>query len=202
MLTIRPATIEDLPATYRICLLTGDAGQDATDLHADPDLLGHVYVGPYIVGQPDHALVLADDAGVAGYCLAVPDTRAFEAWAETAWWPELRRRYPLVDAGTADAETPDAELIRLIHEPPLAPEAAVVRYPAHLHIDLLARARGHGHGRALMAQQLADLRRVGVSGAHLGVADTNANAIEFYRHLGFEEIARLESSFLMGIRLD
>ncbi len=197
MLSIRPATSADLPATYRICLLTGDAGEDATHLHADPDLLGHVYVGPYIVGQPEHALVLADDAGVAGYCLAVPDTRAFEAWAETSWWPDLRRRYPMVDA-----DTPDAELIRLIHEPPTAPEAVVMRYPAHLHIDLLARARGHGHGRALMEQQLAGLRRAGVSGAHLGVADTNANAIEFYRHLGFDEIARLESSFLMGIRLD
>ncbi len=201
MLSIRPATMKDLPATYRVCLLTGDAGQDATDLHADPDLLGHVYVGPYVVGQSDHALVLSDGEGVAGYCLAAPDTRAFEAWAEAAWWPDLRRRYPIVATEPPD-DSPDAELIGLIHAPPTAPGSVVARYPAHLHIDLLARARGHGHGRAMMERQLAALRSAGVPGVHLGVADTNANAIAFYRHLGFDEIARLETSLLMGIRLN
>ena len=45
---IRDATPADAPELYRICLLTGDAGRDATALHADADLLGEVYVGPYL----------------------------------------------------------------------------------------------------------------------------------------------------------
>ena len=193
---IRPAAVHDLPGTYRVCLLTGDAGQDASAQFRDPDLLGHVYVGPYVVGQPDLALVVVDPEGVAGYCLAARDTRAFEAWAEAAWWPPLRGRYPVRD----DA-SPDAEIIRLLHSPLLAPGALVRDYPAHFHIDLLARARGHGHGRRLVEWQLESLRRQGTRGVHLDVAPANANAIAFYRHLGFTEVEQREDAILMGMRL-
>ena len=196
MHVIRPATFRDLPGTYRVCLLTGDAGQDASAQFRDPDLLGHVYVGPYVVGQPDLALVVVDPDGVAGYCLAARDTRAFEAWAEAAWWPPLRDEYPVRD----DA-SPDAEIIRLLHSPRRAPDAVVREYPAHVHIDLLARARGRGHGRGLIEMQLESLRRDGTRGVHLDVAAANANANAFYRHLGFTEVERHEGSILMGIRL-
>src|SRR5215210_5663001 len=70
---VRPASIHDLPGVYRVCLLAGDAGRDATSLVRDPDLLGQIYVGPYVVGEPDLALVVADDLGVGGYCLAAAD---------------------------------------------------------------------------------------------------------------------------------
>ena len=196
MHVVRPATVRDLPGTYRVCLLTGDAGQDGTALFRDPDLLGHVYVGPYIVGEPDLALVVADEAGVAGYCLGARDTRAFEAWEEAEWWPPLRDQYPLRD----DA-SPDAELIRLLHAPARAPEAVVRDYPAHVHIDLLARMRGLGLGRQLIERQIEGLRREGVRGVHLDVAAANANAQAFYRHLGFTEVEPLEDSILMGMRL-
>jgi ribosomal protein S18 acetylase RimI-like enzyme len=196
MLIVRRATLHDLPGIYRVCLLTGDAGQDASTLFRNPDLLGHVYVGPYVVGQADLALVAADPGGVAGYCLAARDTGDFEAWAEASWWPRLRDQYPVPD----DA-SPDAEIIRLIHAPPRAPQAVVAEYPAHLHIDLLARARGRGLGRELVERQLASLRGQGARGVHLDVATGNANAIAFYRHLGFAEVDRSESSILMGIRL-
>lgn len=196
MRLVRAATLHDLPGTYRVCLLTGDAGQDATALFRNPDLLGHVYVGPYIVGQLDLALVVADSEGLAGYCLAASDTRAFEAWAEAAWWPVLREQYAILDDASADAE-----IIRLFHAPPQASDAVVDEYPAQLHIDLLARARGHGYGRNLIERQLASLRRQSARGVHLNVAADNANAIAFYRHLGFAEVDRLDTSILMGLRL-
>src|SRR5689334_5359729 len=100
---IRPATVHDLSGTYRVCLLTGDAGADATGIVLDPDLLGHVYVGPYLVGEPTFGLVPVDEHGVSGYLLAAIDTRAFEAWAEGAWWPVLRERYPLRAGDGVDA---------------------------------------------------------------------------------------------------
>jgi len=196
MLAIRPATLEDLPGAYRVCLLTGDAGEDASAQYRDPDLLGHVYVGPYVVGQPDHALVVVDAEGVAGYCLAAPDTRAFEAWAEAAWWPPLRASYPILRDGS-----PDAALIRLIHAPALAPEALVREFPSHLHIDLLAAARGVGLGRDLVERQLASLRDHRSPGVHLEADATNGNAIAFYRHLGFAEVERFGDSVRMGLRL-
>jgi ribosomal protein S18 acetylase RimI-like enzyme len=196
MRLIRAATLQDLPGIYRVCLLTGDAGQDASAQYRNPDLLGHVYVGPYVVGQADLALVVADPDGVAGYCLAARDTRDFEAWADAAWWPLLRDQYPMLD----DA-SPDAEMIRLFHAPPRAPDSVVAEFPAHMHIDLLARARGHGLGRGLVDRQVASLRRDGARGVHLDVAADNANAISFYRHLGFAEVDRHEASILMGMRL-
>ncbi len=197
MFRIRHATLQDLPGAYRVCLLTGDSGRDASTLYTNVDLLGHVYVGPYVVGRPGTQLVLTDADGVAGYLLAADDTRAFEAWTAAEWWPSLRERYPRRDDGT-----PEAELIGLIHEPAMAPDEVVDAFPAHLHIDLLERARGHGLGRALVEQLLADLRERGVRGVHLDVAVDNANGIGFYRHLGFGEVGANPGSVLMGLHLD
>src|SRR3954463_2832428 len=195
---VRRATVHDLPGVYRVCLLTGDSGKDATALAKDPDLLGHLYVGPYVVGEPGLALVVADDAGVAGYCLAASDTRAFEAWARTEWWPDLRAHHPLP---AADDTSFDAGLIRQLHDPPIAPDEIVERYPAHLHIDLLERVRGTGFGRALIEEQLRQLRSLGSPGVHLDVAARNPNAIEFYRHLGFEVLLGDEEGVAMGMSL-
>jgi ribosomal protein S18 acetylase RimI-like enzyme len=193
---IRPASLQDLPGVYRVCLATADSGRDATGLFRNPDLLGHVFVGPYVVGQPDLALVVADSQGVAGYLLAAEDTRAFEAWEETHWWPILREQYPVTEG-----EGPDDEVIHLFHTPPRAPDGVVAGFPAHLHMDLLARVRGQGYGRALVDRLLATLRERGSPGVHLDVAATNENAIGFYGHLGFVELERGRDSIYMGRRL-
>ncbi len=197
MTSIRAAGIQDLPGAYRVSLLTGDAGRDATELYRNPELLGHVFVGPYVVGEPDLALVIADEDGVAGYFLAAADTRGFEAWAEAHWWPPLREHYPARDDSSLDAE-----LVALLHTPPRATDAVVGDYPAHLHIDLLERVRGRGYGRLLIERFVAELRAAGGRGVHLDVAADNANAIAFYRHLGFHVVESQETSLIMGMRLD
>lgn len=196
MTQIRSASLQDLPGVYRVCLQTGDSGKDATELYRNPDLLGHVYVGPYLVGQPAHAFVAADMQGVAGYTFAAIDTRAFEAWEESEWWPSLREQYPLTE-GTS----PDDEVIGLLHNPESAPDEVVAEYAAHLHIDLLPRIQGQGLGRALMERVLESLRENGANGVHLGVADDNENATQFYRHLGFDELTVLPGVRFMGLRL-
>jgi ribosomal protein S18 acetylase RimI-like enzyme len=196
MLRIELAGTHDLPGAYRTCLLTGDAGQDATALYRDPDLLGHIYVGPYIASGRGTQLVVVDEEGVAGYLLSTDDRLAFEAWAEAEWWPPLRARYPQIDDGS-----PDAELIRHIHRPPRTPPELADRYPAELHIDLVERARGRGLGRALIERLLADLSAREVGGVHLGVDPLNENAIGFYGHLGFVEVARPPGELVMARRL-
>jgi ribosomal protein S18 acetylase RimI-like enzyme len=193
---IRHATLHDLPGVYRVCLRTGDAGADATSRYRNPDLLGHVYVGPYVVGEPANALVVADEDGVAGYCLAARDTRAFGAWAEASWWPALRAQFPRRTDGT-----PDAEIIDLLHQPPVAEAAIVDAYPAHLHIDLLEHVRGTGSGRRLIERQLQLLREAGAPACHLTVAASNANAIAFYEHLGWHVVRRGGDDWVMGIDL-
>ncbi|QYH34932.1 GNAT family N-acetyltransferase [Salinibacterium sp. M195] len=193
---IRPARLHDLPGTYRACLHTSDAGGDGSALYQNPDLLGHIYVGPYIVGEPHFAFVIADDHGVAGYVLGTPDTRVFEAWQEREWWPALRAAYPM-----AGGDTLDDELIAQIHTPVTAPDTVVANYPAHLHIDLLPRVQGRGLGRVMLETLFEALRAGGVSGIHLDVGEDNHNAIAFYRHLGFAELARGTDSIYLGMEL-
>jgi ribosomal protein S18 acetylase RimI-like enzyme len=194
MIAIRAATLDDLPGAYRVCLRTGDAGKDASRQFQDPDLLGHVYVGPYVVGEPELALVAADDDGVAGYCLAARDTRAFSDWAEREWWPPLRARYPRRADGTSDGD-----VIDLLHDPPVLDAAILDRYPAHLHLDLLERARGQGIARRLLERQLEQLSAVGARACHLVVAASNANAIAFYRHLGWRVVEERDEEWVMSI---
>ena len=64
-------------------------------------------------------------------------------------------------------------------------------YPAHLHIDLLARAQGRGFGRRMLEQVMATLRQRGCPGAHLGVSMMNTTAYGFYQRLGFSDLLRV-----------
>jgi len=190
----------DAPALYQICLRTGDRGEDATGHYTDPDLLGHVYVGPYLALAPRFAFVL-DDGAPVGYALGVPDTAEFARACERSWWPPLRQRYPDPADVPAHQRTPDQQVAALIHHPPIPGPALLARYPAHLHIDLLPQAQGRGHGRALMTRLLAALAEAGASGVHLGVAAANRRAIGFYRRLGFAEVERSPGGLMMAMPL-
>lgn len=198
-LAIRPARPDDRDRLYEICLRTGDAGQDATPVLDDPDLLGDVYVGPYLALSADLAFVLvADDDVPVGYVLGVADTAAFEAACAERWWPEQRRRHP---RGSAAEGSRDARLVGLIHHPPSADPWVLADHPAHLHVDLLPEAQGGGQGRRLLEHLFAALRTRGVPGVHLGVSAANPRAIGFYRHLGFATLESDEQGALLGLDL-
>lgn len=188
----RPA---DEHAMYDICLRTGDHGEDATGMYEDPALIGHVYVGPYVSLAPELAFVAADEDGVCGYVIGAVDTRAFEQASERVWWPSLRERYP---RGSVPAESRDAGLVRLLHEPPEAEQDVVERYPAHLHIDLLPRLQGRGYGRRLLSTLFDALRELGAPGVHLGVSLLNEKAMAFYDHVGFTEVRRHPRSLVLA----
>jgi ribosomal protein S18 acetylase RimI-like enzyme len=193
---VRPFEPVDTDACYEICLRTAHNGADASDLHTDPRIVGEVWVAPYLVGWPDFAFVVEDAEGVGGYIVGVPDTDAYDDWAEHDWFPPLRTRYP---PGCFAQGTADAACVDLIHRPPRMPAEIVSAYPAHLHIDMLPRLQGRGMGRKLMAALFARLREAEVPAIHLGCSPENANAIAFYRHLGFED---LMAGFIWGRSTD
>lgn len=188
----------DEAAVYDICLRTGASGEDATHLYADPDLLGHVFAGPYLKLCPEFASVIEEDGEVLGYILGAPDTRAFEARCEEEWWPPLRERYPDPGAPT----TPDERRMHAIHHFVPAPEEIVAAYPSHLHIDLLPGTQGRGYGRRLMDRLRDQLREAGSPGLHLGFSPDNRRAAGFYRALGFGPLSENEHVVWMGERLD
>jgi ribosomal protein S18 acetylase RimI-like enzyme len=193
--TIRAFRPGDERALYDICLRTGASGEDATRLYRDPNLLGEIYVGPYLRLAPSLAFVGEDEWGVAGYVLGVTDTRAFEKACERDWWPALRPRYPL---GLFPPDSPDDRLVRMIHGPRETSEDVVERYPAHLHIDLLPRLQGRGYGRRLLSTLFTALLDVGVSAVHLGVGLANQRAIGFYDRMGFTVVHRYADSQIMA----
>lgn len=184
---VRPVRPADLDAIYHVALKTGANGTDATALHRDPKLIGHIFAAPYAWLEPESAFVVEDGEGVGGYIVGTADTRAFEARLEAEWWPDLRARYT---APVTPPETWNADELRSwsIHNPGRAPARIVDPYPAHLHINLLPHLQGRGLGRRLIDRWLARMRELGAPGAHLGVGAANARGIAFYRAYGFREL--------------
>jgi ribosomal protein S18 acetylase RimI-like enzyme len=183
---IRPFETRDLADLYRIALLTGDAGQDATHLYRDGDLVGHLYAAPYAVLEPAFAFVAEDAEGVGGYIVGARDTLAFETRMEAAWWPALRRRYA-DPAGDPKHWGLDEVRAWQIHHPRPPPARVAQPYPSHLHINLLPRLQGQGLGRALIDRWLAAIAAAESRGMHLGVSPSNHRALRFYRAYGLEE---------------
>ena len=185
---IRAATSADQPGAYRVCLQTGDDGGDGTAYYAaDPDALGRIYVGPYLLFEPDLSLVLEDDEGICGYGLGAVDSHHFYDRYEREWRPGICAQFP-EPAGDRRRWSRVDEAHYEYHHPTYFCPEPYERFPSHLHIDLLPRAQGRGYGRQLMERNLATLRRLGSRGAHLGVSVRNIRAISFYRHLGFREL--------------
>ena len=198
---IRPYRPDDLDALYRICLETGDTGEDATHLYSDPKLLGELYAAPYALKEPDLTFVVEDSAGVCGYILGTLETRAFDAWLERTWFPPLRERYPQ-PTGDRENWTRDERIIEQFYETRSFNESLLGDYPSHLHIDLLPRAQSSVNGRALMETFLAALRAKGSPGVHLGTSPQNVRAERFYLKMGFHELKRREPyHLLMGQKL-
>lgn len=191
-LHVRPARPTDRSDLFRICLLTADSGTDASALFSDPDYPGLVWSVPYLEFEPRHAFVVDDDGTAVGYIVGTPDTATFEARLDAQWWPQLATRY----AGRTATAPFDPKVLDRIHKPPHSHAGVVASYPAHLHINLLPPAQAGGWGRKLIEAELASLREAGARAVHLGVSPTNARAIGFYHHLGFEEVERSEGLHL------
>ncbi|ODT22483.1 MAG: GNAT family N-acetyltransferase [Kaistia sp. SCN 65-12] len=184
---LRRADLADMPAVYRVCLKTGDAGKDATAREDDPDALGHMFIGPYLVLEPRFAFVLDGPSGVAGYIMGALDTPVFYARMERDWLSALRRRIP--DPGQDESRWTGSDWVRhRIHHPPYPYPAALHAFPSHGHIDFLAEARGQGWGKRGFRHLMDALAEAGSPGMHLDVHPDNASAIAFYEKLGFAPV--------------
>ncbi|MEO9900543.1 GNAT family N-acetyltransferase [Nisaea sp.] len=188
MIRIREYRKADLPALYQVSVMTGDGGGDARHLYQDPDLMGHIYVGPYAECAPDLCFVAEDDLGPAGYIVGTVDTRPFEALLERAWWPSLRARYP--DPGAELPPDCDADTKRAhrMHYTAVIPDAVVAACPGHLHMNLLPRLQRQGIGTRLLERWFSVAREAGAERVHVGVNPGNTGGLAFWLRAGFERI--------------
>ena len=181
-----------------MCRRTADAGQDATGIYSDDDLMPDIFAGPYLEFEPELAFVVDSGQRVAGYLLATSDTRSFVRWYADHWLPRLARfewAEPPVTAEDAMVHlgySPERMIIREVDE-----------YPAHLHIDLLPELQGQGLGRELVRTLLAALHERGIRKVHLVMDPANLVARAFYDRLGFWELpSSTPTEPVLGIATD
>ncbi|MBA8825464.1 ribosomal protein S18 acetylase RimI-like enzyme [Saccharopolyspora lacisalsi] len=180
---------------HRICVATGDAGNSATAILRDPRLMAYVFAEPYLLLQPELVFVAEWRGTVFGYAVAALNSAEFYARWQLEWAPRFAGSHPA--SRRVDPHDADDELRSCLHHPRRMLSIDLDAYPSHLHINLLARARGQGVGRRLLDAVFTDLARAGSPGVQLGVRASNTGAQEFYRATG---MTRLPSDGGLAVR--
>lgn len=189
-LAIRPYQPADRAQVRDICFRTGHMGDPVDWLWADQESFADLFTAYYTDAEPASAFVVeaGGDGPVLGYLLGCVDSS--RSWRlERTYLRHMVRRGLLLRPGTAGVLwrtlTDTARDVAARRVEPSDWELADDRWPAHLHIDLLPAARGHGAGRRLIVQWLDRLRAHNVPGCHLGTFAENTSGIAFFESLGF-----------------
>lgn len=161
----------------------------------DPDLAGYLFADPYLMLQPDMAFVAESAGKVLGYVVAALDSEEFYARWQLEWSPRFAASHPA--SPRIDSRNGDSQLRAFLHRPRLLLPPDLTDYPSHLHISLIAGARGKGVGRRLFGAVFHDLARAGSAGVQLGVQPGNTRAQAFYHAMG---MTRLASNARHGVR--
>lgn len=172
---------------HRICLATGDGGDPVDRILWDPHLFAYVFAAPYLLLQPELAFVAEAGGTVLGYVVAALDSEEFYARWQLEWSPRFAATHPA--SSRPDARRADSQLRAYLHHPRLMLPRELDQYPSHLHINLLAAARGQGAGRRLLDAVFTELARAGSPGVQLGVRPSNTGAHAFYRAVGMTRLA-------------
>jgi ribosomal protein S18 acetylase RimI-like enzyme len=178
---VRPYRPEDRAAVRHIAYLTGLFGDPITAFVPDEELFADLWTTVYTDVFSELALVATLEAQTVGYIIGVANGRALTM-------AYLRHVLPLVASRSIRGEYRNWRkslpyIVRLALEP--AAHAPLEDFPAHLHINLLEQARGHGLGRALLEQFLLQLEALGVPGVQLSTTDRNVAAVHLYERFGF-----------------
>ena len=184
---IRQAKISDMDDLYDICIRTGNYGEDARNLYNNHEALGIYYVGPYVAFEQDLAFVLEDKIGICGYVLGTKDTKIFFKKMTEEWLPKYQTLFPMPE-GDPEIWNMDQKIIALIHNPRVSIPDSLNNFPAHLHIDLLPRARKKGNGRLMIETLHKKLKVLGIKGVFLDVGINNLNAQSFYEKIGYKKL--------------
>lgn len=193
---LRPSTPTDLPGLLKVCLQTANGGKGATHLHNLHDLVGEIYVAPYVLHEPNFAFTLKASEKVVGYVLGVLDTGRFEIKLDTEYWPATKAKYSAI---TQDLTPHDLSLIGELGRQGFSSPELITAYPSHLHIDIIEAYQGFGYGKIMILHLLKELQDAGSSGVHLHMAASNDRANGFYKKLGFVEVHANASEIIMGL---
>jgi ribosomal protein S18 acetylase RimI-like enzyme len=182
---IRPYTAGDRATVWTLAANTAFFGDPVEAYLDDRALFCAAFVAYYTDYEPERLWVAEIDGTVVGYVTGCGDSRrqarTFGSRILPAvLWGVLRGRYRVGIKTLRFALCMAREGLQ--HG---RPDVSLDRFPGHLHINVLARARGNGIGRALLERSLAQFWATGVPGVHLSTTDCNAAACHLYEAVGF-----------------
>ncbi|PYE54553.1 ribosomal protein S18 acetylase RimI-like enzyme [Deinococcus yavapaiensis KR-236] len=176
---VRPARRTDFADLARVAYDTGFFGESARLYFPDETLFADLWIRPYVpLALPGFVALL--EGRVVGSILGAHDEGAYEA--------AIRRVAPALALRAAFGGYPKLPaclpyLARLARY--AVPHASPHAFPAHLHINVLASARGLGLGARLLDAYLDSLRQAGVRGVQLSATRRNEAALRLYESRGF-----------------
>jgi ribosomal protein S18 acetylase RimI-like enzyme len=181
--TIRPYQPADRQAIRVICFCTGFMGESADLYWRDVESFCDIWTAYYTDQEPESTFVVVRSGEVVGYLLGCVDTSKAPS-PDSLVIQQMKRRLLPFRSGTAGffwRAFWDVLYDRSIS----ASELHETRWPSHLHIDLLAEARGLGAGKALIQAWFERLTSAGSPGCHLATMAENTPAIAFFESAGF-----------------
>ena len=186
MIKIRNLKKQDIPSAEYICLITAAKEIKDTPKKALRTLL--MYNRCYTRTQNSSCFVAENENGrVVGYILCAA---IFPTCLKGVFGSELREIFTIsFTSGTVSFF--DA----------VSPAAFSVKYPAHLHIDILPEYQGQKVGTALMSALKEKLVSDNINGVMLCVGKGNVRAIDFYKKNGFKVVFKLFGAVFMGLNL-
>lgn len=174
MATIRKMRPSDMADVEYVCRMT--AGPVCEKEPIIGNRIAKMFSTYYVRECYDTCFVLADDNDrVVGYVLCEPDYKRFAKVYTTKDVPAILKL--------------DLKSGLKAMSFPFPYTFFGIKYPAHLHIDILPQYQSQGYGAKMIETLFEELRSRKVKGIMLMAGSYNTGAVRFYTRLGFKTLA-------------
>lgn|SRR5574344_434577 len=179
---IRKIRIEDLNDIRYICLKTAD-----NYAAKDEKAMMLLYADYYVENERDTSFVAVDNGKVVGYLLA---SFSFKKYKREWNYHYLNKLKNLSE-----------DLYKLKKIYLLYDSFVSVKYPAHLHVDILPEYQSKGYGTLLLKKILQLMKEKKIKGVRFGCDKSKTKALSFYQKMGFKILTKTKTGFVFGMTL-
>jgi GNAT superfamily N-acetyltransferase len=191
---VRPYSSKDREAVRQIAFDTALMGESASIFFDGEDFLKDALTLYFTDYEPQHIWIAENDGEVVGYALGAVNEKVLRDVHITKIFPHLL--IELLRSGILFSKK-NWKLFAGLLKAALSGEfndPEFIDYPAILHINLKASARGTGVGSELISVLIEDLQRRGVKGIRL--ATMSIEAANFFQKNGFTILFEGHRSYL------